>query len=222
MSRITTSRIKTSHRITILSIALLSLACLIGWIFWTQEVQYSLPTPVPSNFVDVKVGEKVDLSKDLNIDSGRATVLHFFNADCPCSRFNMDEFERLEHQYRNTVQFFVIIQSDNWKDVEKFQNKYELTVPIVLDPSGAIADKCGIYATPQAVILDRNSAMYFKGNYNKARFCTQKETRFVEIALGYLLQGEQLPAFMHLAVTEPYGCTLPSDEANNPSSFSLF
>jgi AhpC/TSA family len=214
----------TSYRVTILSITLLSLGCLIGWIFWKQEVQYSLPTPVPINFVDIQVGEQVNLSNDLKIDSGKAAVLHFFNSECPCSRFNMDEFERLEHQYRNKVQFFVVIQSDNLEDVEEFQDKYELTVPIILDASGAIADKCGIYATPQAVILDQNSAVYFKGNYNKARFCSQKETRFVEIALDYLLKKEPLPAFMHYAVAEPYGCTLPSDKNDNTkqSSFSLF
>jgi hypothetical protein len=212
----------TSYRVIILSAVLLSSACLIGWIFWQQEIQYSLPTPVPVNFADIKVGEKVDLSKELKIDSGRAAVLHFFNSDCPCSRFNMDEFERLEHLYRNKVQFFVVIQSDNTDDLEKFNDKYELTVPIILDPTGAIADKCGIYATPQAVILDQNSAVYFKGNYNKARFCTQKETRFVEIALDYLLKEEPLPAFMQFAVAEPYGCTLPSDEITQKSSFSLF
>lgn len=214
----------TSYRVTILSVTLLLLGCLIGWTFWKQEVQYSLPTPIPVNFVDINVGEKVDLSKDLKIDSGRAAVLHFFNSECPCSRFNMDEFERLEHQYRNKVQFFVIIQSENPDDVEQFQDKYELTVPIILDPSGAIADKCGIYATPQAVILDQNSAVYFKGNYNKARFCTQKETRFVEIALNYLLKEEPLPAFMHYAVADPFGCTLPSDDKDNTkqSTLSLF
>jgi len=213
-----------SYRVAVLSVTLLSLASLIGWTFWKQEVQYSLPTPVPVNFVDINIGEKVDLSNDLKIDSGRAAVLHFFNSECPCSRFNMDEFERLEHQYRGKVQFFVVIQSDNAEEVEEFQDKYELTVPIILDPSGAIADKCGIYATPQAVILDQNSAIYFKGNYNKARFCAQKETRFVEIALDYLLKEEPLPAFMQFAVAEPYGCTLPSDDAyqTKQSSFNLF
>ncbi|HEY5918418.1 MAG TPA: TlpA disulfide reductase family protein [Chryseolinea sp.] len=216
--------VKTSYRVIILSATLLSLVCLIGWVFWIQEVQYSLPTPVPARFVDIKIGEKVDLSKELKIDSGRAAVLHFFNSECPCSRFNMDEFERLEHQYRNKVQFFVVIQSDNRDEIEEFQDKYELTVPIILDPSGAIADKCGIYATPQAVILDQNSAVYFKGNYNKARFCARKETRFVEIALDHLLKGEALPLSMLYAVVEPYGCTLPSDDKDNSkqSSFILF
>jgi hypothetical protein len=211
-------------KLILFTVIVISIMLLIGWIFWEQELQYSLPTPVPANFVDVKTGDTIDLRNDLVIKRNQSAFLHFFNFDCPCSRFNMNEFERLAHQYKNQVDFFVIIQSEDEDAVKHFDRKYELNVPVVLDKRGIISDKCGIYATPQAVILDKNSAIYFKGNYNKARFCTKKETRFAEIALDYLLKNEPLPLFLQYAVTEPYGCSLPSDETDIPSKslFNLF
>jgi hypothetical protein len=169
---------------------------------------------VPANFVNVKVGDTVDLRPDLQIRKNNFALLHFFNFDCPCARFNMKEFERLAHLYKDSIDFFVVIQSEDDDAAERFQQKYDLDIATVIDKKGMLSDKCGIYATPQAVILDQNSVIYFKGNYNRARFCTKKETRFVEMAIGYLMKKEPLPLFMQYAVGDPYGCSLPSDETD--------
>jgi peroxiredoxin len=211
-------------KLILFTMLMISTVTLMGWIFWEQELQYSLPTPVPANFVDVKAGDTVDLKNDLAMRENKPALLHFFNFDCPCSRFNMKEFERMAHKYKGEADFFVVIQSEEEDAVEQFQNKYELDIPAVLDKDGVISKKCGIYATPQAVLLDKNSAIYFKGNYNKARFCAKKETRFAEIAMDYLLKNEPLPLFMQYAVSEPYGCSLPSDEtvSKSKSLFNLF
>jgi hypothetical protein len=213
-----------TNKLILFTAIMVSTMAMMSWIFWEQELQYSLPTPVPANFVDVKTGDTVDLRNDLAIKENKPVLLHFFNFDCPCSRFNMKEFERLAHKYKGQTDFFVVIQSEDEDAVERFNSKYELDIPAVRDKGGVISRKCGIYATPQAVLLDKNSAIYFKGNYNKARFCAKKETRFAEIAIDYLLKSEPLPLFMQYAVTEPYGCSLPSDEpvSQSKSLFNLF
>jgi hypothetical protein len=130
----------------------------------------------------------------------------------------------MAHRYKNSVQFYVVLQSDDYDAVGRFKKKYELNVPVILDRDGAISDKCGIYATPQAVLLDRNSTIYFKGNYNASRYCTRKETKFVELAIDSLIGNKPLPLFIRNMLTEPYGCTLPSDEGNqkNKTVFNLF
>lgn len=203
------------------TIIILSLLTVIGWIFWEQELKYSLPTPVPANFVNVHVGDTIDLQPEIHITQNRFVLLHFFNFDCPCARFNMKEFERLAHKYKDQIDFYVVIQSDDDDAEERFQRKYELDIPTIVDKKGTLSDKCGIYSTPQAVILDKNSSVYFKGNYNKARFCTRKETRFVEMALGYLVKNEPLPLYMQYEAGEPYGCSLPSDK-KEPDLADLF
>jgi peroxiredoxin len=196
----------------------LSSASLIGWIFWEHEIKYASPTPLPVNFKNVSVGTTVDLAS-LNIPSGKSTVLHFFNPDCPCSKFNMKDFESLSRKYRSEINFYIVLQSDDEDAVADFNERYELDLPVIADVDGAISDRCGIYATPQAVLLNTSSVIYFKGNYNKSRFCTRKETRYVEIALDSLIENKPLPIFVQNELTLPYGCALPSDDSSDEVAF---
>ena len=194
-----------------------SALCLIGWIFWEHEIKYASPTPLPDHFKDVSIGSRIDLGP-MNVSSGKSTVLHFFNPDCPCSKFNMKDFESLSKKYANRVNFYIVLQTDNEDAENEFKKRYELNLPVLPDRGGIISDMCGIYSTPQAVILDKNSVIYFKGNYNKSRFCTRKQTRYVEIALDSLVQDKPLPMFVQAELTLPYGCTLPSDETSEKTS----
>jgi peroxiredoxin len=213
-----------TRKLILFSIVIPTAGILIGWVFWKQELQYAMPTPVPVNFVDVKPGTTVDLAKEIPSTAGKPTLLHFFNFDCPCSRFNMRDFESMAKEFGNDVNFYVIIQSEDEDDRERFKEKYGLDIPTILDKDGSISDKCGIYATPQGVLLDKDFTIYFKGNYNIARYCTKKETKFAELAIGHLLKNEPLPLALQYALKEPYGCSLPSDEASTAkgSVFSLF
>ncbi|MBT1689127.1 TlpA family protein disulfide reductase [Dawidia soli] len=182
----------------------------VGFIFWQHELRYATPTPVPDGFVDVPLGAEIDLAA-WGISSDRSTLLHFFNPRCPCSKFNMNEFRALVREYNEQVDFFVILQTDDDDARDEFNAKYALDVPVIADRDGRISDMCGIYATPQAVILNDASRIYFKGNYNKSRFCTHKQTRFVDIALDSLVAHRPLPVFVQHELTLPYGCELPSD-----------
>jgi peroxiredoxin len=197
----------------------LSVAMMVGWIFWEHEIKYATPTPIPDHFVDVAVGSELDLAA-WKINGGKLTLLHFFNPDCPCSKFNMKEFEALTRKYREQVNFVVVLQCESDDELSAFNSKYNLNVPVIADTKGEISDVCGIYATPQAVILNKNSRIYFKGNYNKSRFCTHTQTRFVEIALDSLVADKPLPVFVQNELTLPYGCELPSDNPTQEPSFS--
>ena len=204
-------------KIIFFSVFAISAMGLIGWIFWEHEIKYASPTPLPDNFKDVGVGSRIDLGP-MNVASGKSTVLHFFNPDCPCSKFNMKDFESLAKRYRKHVNFYIVLQSDDENAENEFRKRYELNLPIIPDGGGVISDMCGIYSTPQAVIINENSVIYFKGNYNKSRFCTRQETRYVEIALDSLIQNKPLPMFVQNELTLPYGCGLPSDETSEEAS----
>jgi peroxiredoxin len=197
----------------------LSTTALVSWVFWEHELKYAAPTPMPDNFVDVAIGTEINLAT-LHIPSGKSALLHFFNPDCPCSKFNMKEFGALARKYKDQVNFVVILQSSDESQIAEFKTKYELNVPVLADKNGQISDMCGIYATPQAVILNNSSQVYFKGNYNKSRFCTHKQTRFVEIALDSLVANRPLPAFVLTELMSPYGCELPSDNQDQESGLS--
>lgn len=178
-------------------------------VFWQQELVYNLPTPLPSNYKPVEVGQSLTLPF-VKEKSNTALFLHFFNPNCPCSRFNMKHFKNLVNKYGKQVQFVVFIQTqDSSLLAEEIKTKYDLNVPCVIDRDKKIANLCGVYSTPQAVILDSGNKLYFRGNYNKSRYCSDKKSDFAQMALDSLLKKSHEPTFSALA-TRPYGCSLPS------------
>jgi len=193
--------------IVILSMILVSIA----GIFWYQEMQYLMPTPVP-------VGHKViQPEEDIHYDTAlipqqhkRPKLLHFFNPDCPCSRFNLKHFQALNKEYNNSIDFYVVVESED--KVEPAKRLINNDVTIVVDSNKKLASACGVYSTPQAAIIQTSNRLYFRGNYNRSRYCTNKESNFVQMALDSLVANKRPPIFNELA-TNSYGCSIPTTEA---------
>ena len=202
-------------KIILFSIVSLSIISTIGYIFWRQEYRFNLPTPKPENLKIVNAGDSIQL----DFLGKKPSFVHFYNYDCPCSRFNITEFRSLVHNFPE-INFVAIIETANRSEseIDDFLNKYGLDIPVIKDKSGRIADELGVYSTPQAVIIDKG-VLFYKGNYNRAKFCISKNTRFAEQALTALLEGTAPPIFPELAYI-PYGCELPSEERST-SLFSL-
>lgn len=198
-------------------IRVLAFVCLLGVglfyimsLFWENELIYQLPTPVPQDYEVRLNGTFIETQKVLEWDQKRPLFLNFYQKKCPCSRFNSKKFNALVRTYGDDIDFRVVLQSSDSIEYWDFLDKYRLDVPVVLDNNGAIADLVGVYSTPQAAILKTNNELYYRGNYNKAKFCTQKETEFARIALESLLDNKPLPIFSERS-TIAYGCELPSD-----------
>jgi hypothetical protein len=180
----------------------------IGLLFWHNEYVYSLPTPVPASYHAVNPGQIIDLEGKLSSVETKPVFLHFFNSACPCSRFNIPHFKSLVKQYGAKVTFAIVVMNkDNNYSETEIQDKFDVTVPVLFDKS--IAVSCGVYSTPQAVILDSEHKLYYRGNYNKSRYCTDKNSNYAQIALDSLLNNNSTPLFNQLA-TIAYGCQLPN------------
>jgi hypothetical protein len=188
-------------------VCLILIATGIVTVFWKQEMVYALPTPVPHDFKPVATGQHLLLP--LNKHS-KPLFLHFFNPACPCSRFNMKHFKTLVHEYGKRVDFRIVVQTqDSTLSAENIKSKFDVDLPCIIDRDKKIAGLCGVYSTPQAVIIDAADNLYYKGNYNRARYCTDKKSDFAQMALDSLLKDLDRPVFSVLA-TRPYGCSLPS------------
>jgi hypothetical protein len=189
-------------------ILFLTLLCVavIG-LFWRNEWVYSLPTPVPLNYMAVSPGSTIDFRVKFAPDNGKPLFLHFFNPDCPCSRFNIRHFKSLVKQYGKEVNFGIVVVNNNAYTAKEIQDKFDLPIPVSFD--SAVAAACGVYSTPQAVIIDTNHKLYYRGNYNRTRYCADKKSEYARMALDSLLDHRVLVAFDRLAVTA-YGCQLPS------------
>jgi hypothetical protein len=175
----------------------------IGAIFWKQELQYALPTPVPVGYAPVLWKEQVQLP----LKSSGPLFIHFFNPDCPCSRFNKKYFNQLVYNYRDKIEFLVVIPP--YASLDAARAYFDRAVRVVVDDAGW-AKATGVYATPQAVIVDGQSNLYYRGNYNRTRYCTDPETNYAEMALQALLDGKPAPLFDAHA-RQAYGCSFEEE-----------
>lgn len=179
----------------------------ISFLFWQNEYKYSLPTPIPENFHDVALGTKIDLGH-YGTEDGKPIFIHFFNPDCPCSRFNVPHVSELIKKYGDKINFkIVVLNKQKSFSVEEIQKKFDSDdIPVSFDEN--IAKKCGVFSTPQAVLLDGSYSLYYRGNYNKTRYCTNADSNYAQMAIESLIEKTNFPSFGALAL-RAYGCSLP-------------
>lgn len=187
--------------------------------FWYQDWQYSLPTPRPDDLEQVSFGTPVDTTSILGQSyDGRVLVVHVVDPDCPCSRFNRDHLASLVKRFDNRVTFVMLVQgSDDADALARSFADWSIAARVLPDPGGLRAKKLGVYSTPQAVVIDQDGRLYFRGNYNAGRYCVDKRTEFARIAIEALLAGQPLPS-LPVEATVSYGCPLRPRPATTPQS----
>jgi hypothetical protein len=183
---------------------LILLVTAMGTLFWYNQYRYSLPTPVPANYKAINTGTFIRLPSNLYTAANKPVFLHFFNPDCPCSRFNINHVKVLIKQYGGQASFAVVLVTAKHYTTKQIQDKFGLSIPIVQDATLAAA--CGVYSTPQAVILSPGKQLFFRGNYNSSRYCTNKKSEYARQALDNLLHN--LPVVHNPSATTAYGCRL--------------
>ncbi|MEL7533220.1 MAG: AhpC/TSA family protein [Bacteroidota bacterium] len=188
----------------------------IVYMFWREEYRYSLPTPVPIEFTSVPINSCVPIPKLESSVPRSGYLLHFFNPECPCSRFNLKHFKRLYASFHQEIAFAVVIPEE--ADILKAHRLLEIPLSVFQDRGDSLAKSYGVYSTPQAVIVDPAGSLYFRGNYNKARFCSQPNTNFAKLSLESLLQNKAAPNWGPLA-SNAYGCRFDGHEAEEPPLF---
>lgn len=198
-------------RTGLVTLWLLVLVAAVGSLFWYQDWVYQLPTPVPDTYTPVRTGTVINVTPSVNSQPGKPIFLHFFNPACPCSRFNQPQFKALVRQFGRQVNFAVVVMSTRSYSAEQIQQKLGLRVPVLTDSS--LAQACGVYATPQAVLLDTHHRLYYRGNYNRSRYCTDEQTSYAKQALTALLTKSG-PVTDERALTA-YGCSLPYCKIDN-------
>ena len=83
--------------------------------FWYEDLRYSRPTPRPAALVQPPIGSALDLSAALAQagvdDRHRPVLVHFFNPDCPCSRFNVAHVRELARRFGDRVAIVGAVQT---------------------------------------------------------------------------------------------------------------
>ncbi len=187
----------------------------IGFIFWWQDLQYSLPTPRPLELKQPPLGTKMALPAQIASvwarHPGTLLFLHFYNPYCPCSRFNLDHVRTLFERHSRDVTFLAIVQGSPSDSVLNKLAQRLAGMEMVVDRNRKLAETFGVYATPQAVILSTNAALRYRGNYNASRYCNDEKTEYARIALEELLAGGTPQANGGVEIS--YGCPLKKKAA---------
>ena len=102
--------------------------------------------------------------------------------------------------------WFTQLSPEDYEE-EDIQDKVGLDLPVSFDR--ALAARCGVYSTPQAVLIGADHTLFYRGNYNKSRYCTDKATNYAQMAVDSLL-GAKADASFPLAALKSYGCELPN------------
>ena len=144
------------------------------------------------------------------------TLLNFYNPDCPCSRFNLDHVRALLHRYGTRLRCITIIEMPDSAETKQEFGSLHLSGDCVTDTDGHIAAACGVYSTPQAVILDAAGRLIYRGNYNSGRYCTEPQSEYARLALDALLAHAPLTHFPDNAI-RAYGCALPANRLQERS-----
>jgi hypothetical protein len=193
----------------------------IAWMFWQQDLQYARPTPRPAGWHRLAVGAMVPLP--LAVERlragrpGRPLLLHFFNPSCPCSRFNVGHVRALASRFAADVTVVAVLAEGAPETMQAAYQTLQLDVPHYVDADRQLAEALGVYSTPQAAILDGDGRLYFVGNYNRSRYCRERNTEFARIALEAAVARARPPAVSPAAAVA-YGCPLP---ARAPSGAGL-
>lgn len=174
-------------------------------LFWYNEYRYSLPTPIPQHYQAVANGKLISLKGKLNFTDRKPVFLHFFNPDCPCSRFNIAHFKTIVDAYAGKADFAIVVVSNQPFNEADIRKKFDLHIPIIHDP--ALAIFCGVYSTPQAAILDQDRRLFYRGNYNRSRYCTDGKTEYAKQALDDIIHNRANSSSTLMATTS-YGCSL--------------
>jgi len=198
-------------RSTAVFFLLLIVITTIGYIFWQQELRYALPTPVPSSYVAVQINHQVSLPSTIS-SLKKPVYLHFYNPDCPCSLFNAKHVRELIFSHGDSIAAFVVVPSS--LDIDAAKKEFGDHLQVLVDVDQLLAKSCGVYSTPQAVILTTEGKLYYRGNYNRARYCTAQATNYAELALLAIINGAAPPTFDLLA-SKSYGCELPTGKVGN-------
>lgn len=183
--------------------------------FWYEDARFSLPTPVPADLAPPTRGAPIDVDAWLtpladsaeNPADSRPVLLHFFNPGCACSRFNVPHLRALRRRFGQSVRFVGVAQTGMPdEDLAEAVRAIGLDLPWIVDRGGRVAAAAGVYSTPQAVLVDSNRRLAYRGNYNVSRYCTDPATEFVRVAIEALLsQSVAMPSDV-----PAYGCELPS------------
>ncbi|MBD3670208.1 MAG: hypothetical protein HUJ29_05480 [Gammaproteobacteria bacterium] len=145
---------------------------------------------------------QASLTAALPAQEQRTVVVHFWNPDCYCNRFNATHLSQIMEEYRDQgVAFYLATANPELSKTEQRAIQREFgDVPVLrLNPDGL---KQMIPSSPSAAVIDPNGGITYFGPYSEGAMCSRQSGSFVETVLNKTLQGNSNAQLNTLA----FGC----------------
>ena len=149
----------------------------------------------------------------------RAFVLVFTNTSCPLVKRYLPTLQALEKEYRGKdVQFVALnaAEEDSILTMATQAVQHEVEFPFVKDFGGACARALGVRRTPEAVVLDAEKRLRYRGRiddqYRLGGVRKEPATRELRDALEAVLAGRKVDT----AETEVDGCLITFVKERKP------
>ncbi len=142
------------------------------------------------------------------VSGGKATVVEFFSADCPCQNAHDERLIDLWRRYQPQGVRFVVVDANYSAsldhDLAEAQERH-YPFPIVVDPGGALMRALGAKYATYSVLLDAEGRVRYRGGFDSDRHPLSEHPKaYLADAIGALLQGRDPDP----AETKTLGCAL--------------
>ncbi len=95
-----------------------------------------------------------------------AVVLVFLGTQCPLAKFYATRVSELEAQYKDAGVAFIAVDpnvQDSLEMMASFARRHNLEMPFLKDPAQQLTDAVGVTRTPEAVLLDAQRKIVYRG-----------------------------------------------------------
>jgi peroxiredoxin len=147
-------------------------------------------------------------TRSLQAYSGKIVVFVFWSFKCPVSLAYSERMQELQDKYADKgVVTFGIASAANESpaEIRANLNNLHLTVPVLMDSEGSLAEKLGATHTPSVFILDGDAILRYKGALDNNKNAGERgKVAYAEDAIDALLARRPVL----VPETKPFGCGL--------------
>jgi peroxiredoxin len=147
-------------------------------------------------------------SRSLQSYSGKVVVFVFWSFKCPVALAYNERIETLRNQYAGRgVEVFGVSSGSKETSSEIRANlaNLNMSMPVLLDSEGRLAEQLGATHTPAVFILDRGGVLRYRGALdNNKRVGDNGRIAYAEDALDAILAGRAVA----VPETRPFGCVI--------------
>jgi len=145
-------------------------------------------------------------SRSLQSYSGKVVVFVFWSFKCPVALAYNDRIEALRKKYAGRgVEMFGVSSGANETSSEIRANLDNLSIsmPVLLDSEGKLAEQLGATHTPGVFVLDRSGVLRYRGSLdNNKKIGDRERIAYAEDAIDAILNGRAVA----VPETRPFGC----------------